>query len=120
MKSIAWNLCLAAFAMGPLALAALAQSSLTPPAKPMPAAGAEQALHLCKLGDIKDVDLKGDGDKTIGEIDGMILDAATGRVRYAMIAKGGVLEIGEKQHLVPWESIRVTPKETGKDKDEGV
>src|SRR5947207_3378726 len=123
MKMIALNLCVASLALGPLAVGAwaAAQSGDTP-SKPIPAAGAEQTIHLCKLGDVKDLDLKAEGEKkNVGDIDGLVLDAATGRIRYALVAKGGVLEIGESQHLVPWESVRVTPKNPGvKDKDEGV
>ena len=124
MKMIALNLCVASLALGPLAVgawAAAAQGGDTP-SKPIPAASAEQTIHLCKLGDIKDLDLKAEGEKkNVGEIDGLVLDAANGRIRYALVAKGGVLEIGETEHLVPWESIRVTPKNPGaKDKDEGV
>lgn len=108
MKLIALNVCLASLAFG--GAQAVAQSGENPQGKPVPAAGADQVIHLCKLGDLKGLDLKGDGDKDVGEVDGLVLDAATGRIRYALIAKGGVLEIGETQHLVPWESIRVTPK----------
>src|SRR2546426_6788 len=64
MKMIALNLCAASLALGPLAVGAwaAAQGGDTP-SKPVPAAGAEQTIHLCKLGDVKDLDLNAEGEK---------------------------------------------------------
>lgn len=108
MNKITIHLCVASMAFAPMALA----QRDDPKAKPM-AASAEESVHLYKLGDLDDLDLK-NGDKSVGEIDGIILDATDGRVAFALIGKGGVLGIGEKEHLIPWESITITPKDPAK------
>src|SRR3954468_22301815 len=100
MNKITIQLCMASVAFAPMALAQ--RNTDDPKAKSMPAA-AEESVHLYKLGDLDDLDLK-NGDKSVGEIDGIILDATDGRVAFALIGKGGVLGIGEKEHLIPWES----------------
>ena len=107
MNSFTITLCVASLAMAPAAFAQREKGDTQ--SKPMPAAG-EQNVHLYKLSDLNDLDLK-NGDKSVGEIDGCILDATTGRVAFALIGKGGVLGIGEKEHLIPWESITVTAKD---------
>jgi sporulation protein YlmC with PRC-barrel domain len=107
MNNLTITLCVASLAMAPAAFAQREKGDTQ--TKPMPAAG-EQNVHLYKLSDLNDLDLK-NGDKSIGEIDGCILDATTGRVAFALVGKGGVLGIGEKEHLIPWESITVTAKD---------
>jgi sporulation protein YlmC with PRC-barrel domain len=102
-----------------LALASAAYAQKDPGAadkKPLPAAG-EPTVHLYKLGDLDDLDLK-NGDKSLGDIDGLIIDASDGRIIFAMIGKGGVMGVGESEHLVPWESIHLTAKDL--EKNEGV
>ncbi len=110
MKNLTSALCVASLAMLPAAFAQREKGNTD--GKPMPAAG-EQTVHLYKLSDLTDLDLK-NGDKSVGEVDGCILDATDGRVAFALIGKGGVLGIGEKTHLIPWESITVTAKDPAK------
>jgi sporulation protein YlmC with PRC-barrel domain len=110
MNKTTIHLCMASMAFAPMALAQ--RNTDDPKAKSMPAA-AEESVHLYKLGDLDDLDLK-NGDKSVGEIDGIILDATDGRVAFALIGKGGVLGIGEKEHLIPWESVTITPKDAAK------
>lgn len=107
MKNMTIRFCVASLALAPMAFAQRDPDSTK--AKPMPAAG-EESVHLYKLSDLDDLDLK-NGDKSVGEIDGCILDATDGRVAFALIGKGGVLGLGEKEHLIPWESITVMPKD---------
>lgn len=47
-----------------------------------------------------------DGEQ-IGEVNDMILDLDNTRVSYVIVGTGGFLEIGEKDVLVPWESLDV-------------
>lgn len=81
--------------------------------KPAPAASADPMIELHPLSKVSDLDLKCSSGKSCGEIDGLILDASTGRIAYALVGKGGVLGIGETEHLVPWESIMVSVNEKG-------
>jgi len=47
-----------------------------------------------------------DGEQ-IGEVNDMILDLDKARVAYVIVGTGGFLEIGEKDVLVPWNSLEV-------------
>jgi len=111
MKYIAIPLCIASLTLGSTAFGQERKPEGTDK-KPVPAAG-EQVVHLYKHSDLNDLDLK-NGDKSIGELDGIIIDSTDGRIVFAMVGKGGVLGIGEKEHLIPWESIKVTAKDPAK------
>ena len=113
MKNIAIQLCAASLTLGSVALA---QKDPATEKKPMVAAG-DPVVRLYKVGDLTDLDLK-NGDKSIGDIDGLVLDSTDGRILFALIGKGGVMGIGEEEHLVPWESIQVTVKDP--EKNEGL
>ena len=43
--------------------------------------------------------------ETIGEIEEIMLDVASGRIAYAVLAVGGFLGIGEKYFAVPWRAL---------------
>lgn len=47
-----------------------------------------------------------DGEQ-IGEVNDIILDMDNARVAYVIVGTGGFLEIGEKDVLVPWNSLEV-------------
>ena len=43
----------------------------------------------------------------LGKVEDIVVDMATGRVRYAAIAFGGFLGVGDKLFAVPFHSLRV-------------
>ena len=43
--------------------------------------------------------------KHLGEIEEIVLDVRTGCVRYAVLALGGFLGIGQKRFAVPWSAL---------------
>src|SRR5687767_7463824 len=43
--------------------------------------------------------------ESIGEIEEIMLDVASGRIAYAVLAVGGFLGIGEKYFAVPWRAF---------------
>lgn len=45
-----------------------------------------------------------DGDK-LGTVDDIMIDKISGKAIYAVMAFGGFLGIGEKQHPLPWSSL---------------
>lgn len=53
-----------------------------------------------------------DGEQ-IGEVNDMILDLDNSRVAYVIVGTGGFLEIGEKDVLVPWNSVAVQSAVSG-------
>jgi sporulation protein YlmC with PRC-barrel domain len=54
-----------------------------------------------------------DNENTIGEIDDLVLDAQTGKIRYAAVSVGGFLGIGEKMVAVPWQAFEQRRDEDG-------
>ncbi len=44
-------------------------------------------------------------DEDLGDIKEIMLDTATGEVRYAVLSYGGFLGMGEKLFAVPWEAL---------------
>src|SRR5215216_632165 len=49
----------------------------------------------------------------IGEVNDMILDMDNTSVAYVIVGTGGFLEIGEKDVLVPWNSLEVQTAGSG-------
>lgn len=52
-------------------------------------------------------------EDTIGEVDDLVLDAQTGKIRYAAVSVGGFLGIGDKMVAVPWQSFKQLRDEDG-------
>ncbi|MCM2369676.1 PRC-barrel domain-containing protein [Aporhodopirellula aestuarii] len=55
--------------------------------------------------------------ESVGEINDIVLDARTGKVRYAAVTYGGFLGVGNKMFAVPFEAfkVQVDPDEVGDD-----
>lgn len=53
---------------------------------------------------IKD-DVYDAGGKLLGQIEELLIDARSGCVRYAVLARGGFLGIGRKRVAVPWSAL---------------
>ncbi|HSB00215.1 MAG TPA: PRC-barrel domain-containing protein, partial [Anaerolineales bacterium] len=47
-----------------------------------------------------------DGEQ-IGEVNDMVLDLDDARVSYVIVGTGGFLELGERDILVPWDSLQL-------------
>jgi sporulation protein YlmC with PRC-barrel domain len=45
------------------------------------------------------------GYADVGRLDHIVIDPTTGRIAYAVIARGGVFGIGETLFEVPWEAL---------------
>jgi hypothetical protein len=44
-------------------------------------------------------------DEVLGELAHLTIDMASGRVTHVVIARGGVLGLGEKLHAIPWSAV---------------
>lgn len=44
-------------------------------------------------------------DEALGELAHLMIDMASGRVTHVVIARGGVLGLGEKLHAIPWSAV---------------
>lgn len=42
----------------------------------------------------------------IGEVDDLIVDTVSGKVRYAVLSFGGFLGLGKSSYVIPWMSCR--------------
>jgi len=47
----------------------------------------------------------------LGNIEELMIDLASGRIRYAVLSFGGFLGIGDKLFAVPWEALEISPSE---------
>jgi sporulation protein YlmC with PRC-barrel domain len=102
----------AAFALG---LSMQLASAAEPPAGATnaPAKQADQQT-VFKSSTIVGMNVKNSLNETVGSINELVLDTATGNIRYAALSVGGFLGIGDKLFAVPWESLKM--KHEGKDR----
>jgi sporulation protein YlmC with PRC-barrel domain len=48
-------------------------------------------------------------NESLGKIEEIMIDMASGRVAYAVLSFGGVAGIGDKLFAVPWQALRLDP-----------
>ena len=53
--------------------------------------------------------------ESLGEINDFVIDANTGRIRYAAVEYGGFLGLGDKLFAVPFEAFQVRPQQDDPD-----
>jgi sporulation protein YlmC with PRC-barrel domain len=53
------------------------------------------------------LDRRGDD---VGRLDRIMVDAASGRIAYVVLAYGGVFGIGERQCALAWEDLALDPE----------
>jgi len=46
-------------------------------------------------------------DEKLGKIEEIMLDIQRGKVRYAVLASGGFLGIGDRLHAIPWNALQI-------------
>ena len=56
-------------------------------------------------------DVRNAAGEDLGEVHEIMLDVATGRIAYAVLAYGGVLGVGEKFFAIPWDMFAQVPGE---------
>lgn len=52
-------------------------------------------------------------NEDLGNIEDLVLDAKTGKVRYAAVSMGGFLGLGDDLFAVPWAAIKLQKDEDG-------
>jgi sporulation protein YlmC with PRC-barrel domain len=105
----------AALSLGALvALPAFAQESVTPrnPAQATNRSAAGQLDSVTQGANIRVSQLTGMNiqnaqGKSVGSINDLVLDANSGKVRYAAVTYGGFLGIGNKMFAVPFEAFKI-------------
>ncbi len=46
-------------------------------------------------------------NETLGKIQDVMLDVADGRIRYAVLASGGFLGMGDRLFAIPWKALKL-------------
>ena len=49
-------------------------------------------------------------DESLGDLKDVMIDSASGKIAYGILAFGGVLGIGTKLFAIPWDAFRVDPE----------
>ena len=70
----------------------------------IPVTGEEEPSRLSNQ---LDFNVWNQNGEQIGEVDDMVLDLDETRVAYVVVGTGGFLDLGEKQVLVPWDSLEL-------------
>ncbi|ATQ66994.1 MULTISPECIES: PRC-barrel domain-containing protein [Methylosinus] len=68
-------------------------------------ASAEFGFNLISSQDLEGVTVFDPNGDEIGEIDHLMIDCVSGRVRYAVMAFGGFLGLGHSHYPLPWSSL---------------
>jgi sporulation protein YlmC with PRC-barrel domain len=62
--------------------------------------------------DLMGLNVYGEKDERLGDIQDLVIDPARGKIRYAVVAFGGFLGMGDKYFAVPWSDIQFVSKGT--------
>ncbi|TRW18261.1 PRC-barrel domain-containing protein [Glacieibacterium frigidum] len=73
-------------------------------------ADAPQAT-LIAVGAILESPVKGKDGETLGKIAEIMLTAGQGAIAYVVLARGGVLGVGETLHAISWCDFTVDPED---------
>ncbi|MFG0262396.1 MAG: PRC-barrel domain-containing protein [Novipirellula sp. JB048] len=55
------------------------------------------------------MNIQNDRGESVGEIEDLVIDSASGRVRYAAVTYGGIIGIGNKLFAVPFAAFQFKP-----------
>ena len=75
-------------------------------------AGQEQTL---RLSEIMDMEVRNAQDEELGEIEDVVVEKQSGKIRYAAISVGGFLGIGDRLIAVPWQALRIQQQQDDPD-----
>ncbi|HEX5808029.1 MAG TPA: PRC-barrel domain-containing protein, partial [Anaerolineales bacterium] len=66
-----------------------------------------------RLSNLLDFDVWNQNGEQIGEVDDMVLDLDNINISYVIVGTGGFLDLGEKDILIPWNSLELQTTATG-------
>lgn len=67
---------------------------------------------VVKASDVLGVRVYNPSKEELGEIEDLVINPASGRVRYAVLSFGGLLGVGDKLFAVPWADLKRVTKGT--------
>lgn len=62
--------------------------------------------------DLMGLNVYGENDEKVGDIQDLVIDPAQGKIRYAVLSFGGFLGMGDKYFAVPWSDLEFVSKGT--------
>ncbi|MFZ5829348.1 MAG: PRC-barrel domain-containing protein [Planctomycetota bacterium] len=68
-------------------------------------AHAPRGGSIVRLSDIQGLDVHNRANEDLGDIQDLVIDTSSGKIRYAVVSFGGVLGIGDKYFAIPWEKL---------------
>ena len=72
--------------------------------------GAPQTT-LVAVGALLEATVRGTANEKLGRIAEVMLSAGKGEIAYVVLARGGVLSVGETLHAVPWADFTFDPED---------
>jgi sporulation protein YlmC with PRC-barrel domain len=66
-----------------------------------------------RLSNLLDLDVWNQNGEQIGEVDDMVLDLDNTKISYVIVGTGGFLDLGERDILIPWNSLELQTPVTG-------
>jgi sporulation protein YlmC with PRC-barrel domain len=98
---------IAALLAGSTALAQPAASSVEPPTAARVAAAAAEAPPAARARHLVGKNLENASGEGLGKVEELLIDTASGRVTQVVVAVGGVLGMGDKSVVLPWDRVRI-------------
>jgi sporulation protein YlmC with PRC-barrel domain len=69
-----------------------------------------------RLSEIMDMNVRNAQNEELGEIEDVVIDVESGKIRYAALSVGGFLGVGDKLIAVPWDAFKM--QQSAEDQDE--
>jgi sporulation protein YlmC with PRC-barrel domain len=73
-----------------------------------------RARGMCRASKAFGMDVEDAAGKNIGDVDDIVVDDASGRIAYGVLAFGGLLGVGDKLFAIPWRALKPSAKDEGK------
>src|SRR5215813_1151152 len=68
-------------------------------------AAKDERADIYRASKVIGADVENPQGEKLGDIRDIVLDPATGRIRYAVLGSGGFLSLGEKYFAIPWAAL---------------
>jgi len=76
-------------------------------------AAKDERADIYRASKLIGADVENPQGEKLGDIDDIVLDPETGRIRYAVLSFGGFLGLGEKYFAIPWTALTSKAGEKG-------
>jgi sporulation protein YlmC with PRC-barrel domain len=73
----------------------------------------DERADIYRASKIIGADVENPQGEKVGDIRDIVLDPATGRIRYAVLGAGGFMSLGEKYFAIPWPALTSKAGEKG-------